>query len=566
MLCIAGGDGYFKRVNPAFERILGHSEQEFLSRPFLEFVHPADREATLRELRSLQEGRPTIHFENRYRCRDGSYRWVSWRARPTERGECIYAVARDVTELKDAEELARSSLRAREALSEIIQNSLEPVSLDEILHRTLDLLLSIPWIALQSKGAVFVAEENSRTLVMKAHRGFPQPLVEGCAKVPFGRCLCGRAADRQQTVFKPNLDSEHEILFPDMCPHGHYCVPIISDGSVLGVLTVYLNENHTRAPEEESLLSSVANVLAGIIKRRRAEARIAERNEQLARSNDELLRTLAALKTEHERLTRVQSQLIEAAKIESVGRLAAGIAHEVKNPLAIASLAAEFLKSRVVAPDAEVDNALSEIQQAIWRADVVVRGLMQLAKPAKVNRSAARLSDVIDGALLMLKRELARSHVTVLKEYADSLPLVHIDSASFAQLFVNLLMNAIDAMPQGGTLTVSTYACASPSEATGEGDARVYGLAPGDVTVVAEVQDTGTGIPQDKLVHVFDPFFTTKPAGKGTGLGLAVARSIVGSHGGTIDLANRREGGVKVTIRLKGVKSHDDIKDEGASR
>jgi sigma-B regulation protein RsbU (phosphoserine phosphatase) len=120
MLCIAGGDGYFKRVNPAFERTLGYASQELLSRPFMEFVHPEDQEKTKRELSKLVEGVPTIHFENRYRCRDGSYRWLSWMAMPQEHGERIYAVASDVSHRKQVEvELRASEQRYRQLLEAV---------------------------------------------------------------------------------------------------------------------------------------------------------------------------------------------------------------------------------------------------------------------------------------------------------------------------------------------------------------------------------------------------------------------------------------------------------------
>jgi PAS domain S-box-containing protein len=109
ILCIAGADGYFKRVNPAFERTLGCDAEELLARPLLDFVHPDDRERTLTELNKLRNGLPTIDFENRYRCRDGSYRWLSWRAMPSAGGERIYAAADDVTRRKQVEEALRES-------------------------------------------------------------------------------------------------------------------------------------------------------------------------------------------------------------------------------------------------------------------------------------------------------------------------------------------------------------------------------------------------------------------------------------------------------------------------
>lgn len=108
MLGIANTDGYFKRINPTFSRVLGWTDKEFLSRPFVEFVHPADQAATLREIEKLAAGEPTLHFENRYRCKDGSWRWVAWTCTPQPDGT-LYAAGRDVTNLKQAEEELRQT-------------------------------------------------------------------------------------------------------------------------------------------------------------------------------------------------------------------------------------------------------------------------------------------------------------------------------------------------------------------------------------------------------------------------------------------------------------------------
>src|ERR1041384_3852886 len=137
--------------------------------------------------------------------------------------------------------------------------------------------------------------------------------------------------------------------------------------------------------------------------------------------------------------------------------------------------------------------------------------------------------------------------------------MLKLDKNKIQQVFINVFVNAIHSMPKGGTLTIGTYARRLTDVDQDVGD-RTSGylrigdtvqFKVGDTVVVAEVEDTGTGIPEDKLPKIFDPFFTTKPSGKGTGLGLTVVKKIIELHGGTIDIRNRPQSGVKVTIFFK---------------
>jgi PAS domain S-box-containing protein len=281
--------------------------------------------------------------------------------------------------------------------------------------------------------------------------------------------------------------------------------------------------------------------------RYRAEEELRRANADLAAKEEELLKTLAALRQSHEQLIQAQLHLIQAEKMESVGRLAAGVAHEVKNPLAIISMGLEYLDETCTISKLEGD-VFRAMRDAVLRADSIIRGLVDFSADPELAVAPHPLNAMIERALLLVKHELTSAHVSVVTELAPDLPKMRLDPTKIQQVFVNLFMNSIHAMSEGGTLTVRTYRkSVQPDDSSGLTD-RIVAGAP---AVVAEVDDTGHGIPPDKLAKVWDPFFTTKGTGRGTGLGLTVTRKIVELHGGAITLANRPEGGARVTLLLQ---------------
>jgi len=182
--------------------------------------------------------------------------------------EGALCVGRDVTEQREIEQTLQFQSEEQGALNAILRISLEDISLEQQLERVLDLLLSLPWLPLESKGGIFQVDDQGETLVLKVQRGLAPALLIDCARVPFGYCLCGRAAESQEIQYASCLDHRHDISYDGIKPHGHYNVPILSRRGVLGVIVLYLKHGHIRQDSEIEFLGSVANTLAGLIEHR----------------------------------------------------------------------------------------------------------------------------------------------------------------------------------------------------------------------------------------------------------------------------------------------------------
>lgn len=167
----------------------------------------------------------------------------------------------------------------RNQMFQITMNALwESSSATTSFQKQLDLalqnILSLPWLKAEDKGAIFLVDEKKPQLIMVAQHGLSAPILQSCARVPLGHCLCGKALASQQIVFAHHVDEQHTISYPDMPPHGHYCVPLLSQQKLIGVLTFYLTTGHPWSDEEATFLTLLSNALASIIERKRLEAKL----------------------------------------------------------------------------------------------------------------------------------------------------------------------------------------------------------------------------------------------------------------------------------------------------
>ena len=227
---------------------------------------------------------------------------------------------REVQERQRAEGEIRRNYDIQKVISALLELIGQDITLEELLRRSVDIILSIPWLAFKSMGGIFLVEDDPEVLVLKAQKNFSESLQKTCREVPFGKCLCGRAALTQKIQFADRIDERHDIHYEGMPPHGHYCVPILYAGKTIGAIALYLLEGHSHDQKEEEFLGSAASTLAGLIMHKRditekgraqealqqahndLEAKVKERTAELTIANESLRMEIAERKRTEEEL------------------------------------------------------------------------------------------------------------------------------------------------------------------------------------------------------------------------------------------------------------------------
>jgi signal transduction histidine kinase len=248
-------------------------------------------------------------------------------------------------------------------------------------------------------------------------------------------------------------------------------------------------------------------------------------------------------------LQATQLQLIQSEKLDSLGRMAAGIAHEVKNPLMVILTGVKILSKR---PDVDEPTQvlLKDMTDAVGRADKIIGGLLAYSRDRGLDLVSADLNVVVASSLVLVKHEFDKARISVTTEFDPEIPKLSLDDFKIQQVLVNVFTNAMHATGENGKIEIRTC-LRTMRRGPNVGNRKTDRYRVGERVAVIEVDDSGPGIKDADLEKIFEPFFSTKPTGVGTGLGLSISRQIVDMHGGMIDIANRDGGGARVTITLK---------------
>ncbi|MBW1735477.1 MAG: hypothetical protein JRJ71_13995 [Deltaproteobacteria bacterium] len=253
---------------------------------------------------------------------------------------------------------------------------------------------------------------------------------------------------------------------------------------------------------------------------------------------DEVADLVAAFNKMVAEIEKRQDQLVQSRKMASIGTFTSGIAHELNNPINNISLIVESLLEDEDLSDEERSRLYRDLLEQSERTSEIVKNLLDFSRTDHSEVEEVRLDELVEKTARLIKNELRLHHIRFSKEIREPLPSLHLDRSGFQQVLLNLFLNAVQAMEEGGELRVSLGL-------TRRGELRM------------DVRDTGKGIPLSHLDRVFDPFFTTKKEGMGTGLGLSVSYGIVKKHGGRIEVRSRPGNGACFSIFLPVEKSRE---------
>ncbi len=432
-------------------------------------------------------------------------------------------IIRDITKRKKAQqqvEMRNTRLAILNAISMTISNSLD---LNEVLNSTIDKIREL----LESDSVrIYLLDGKRNVLNLAAHKGLSSEFISKShiRHREVGTGFLGQAVLACETMVVDNIEASEDPYADLLVKEGLHStayIPLVSKGQPLGVMVVSSYSGFKFSANYVDFLTAIGNQIG-----------VAVDNANLYEN----------LKRAYQKLKEAQEQVIRTEKLASLGKLAATVAHEINNPLA-AVLTYTRLMMKLMSRGRFTQERLEDIARYLTimesetaRCGEIVKNLLAFSRQPKITVEASSIEELIEKTLVLISHDLEMKNIQLVKEIEPDLPKIKCSSRHIQQALLNLLSNASEAMPEGGTLTVTAKHSKS------------------DGFVETVISDTGCGISEEDLKNIFEPFFTTKEEGRGVGLGLSVVHGIITRHNGSIEIESKPDEGSTFKVRLPTVR------------
>jgi PAS domain S-box-containing protein len=516
MIWFTDPQGQIVEINPCGVDMLGYrSKDELLAVGSLGelFENPAELERFRQQLLANGMVRDLL---THYKTKQGNPLDISLSANliSDEDGRIIgyQGIARDITLQKQMIEEMRRNSEQLSALNRISLTVSSSLHIDEVLANTIDLIVSVLQVG---SVRVYLLAEGGEHLYLAAAHGLSREFVENplVQRRALGEGLLGEVAQQGEAVIAEGIDQLGSLYRGAVQKEGLQSVayiPLRSKGNTVGVLSASSHSTEKFSSQQIEFLASIGNQIG-----------MAVENANLYEKTRKALEDVSA----------AQEQVMRTEKLASLGKLAATIAHEINNPLAVVltyiRLMLKLIGRQHFTPERleDINRYLATMEAETSRCGEIVKNLLAFARQSQIDMKANSIREIIDRTLPLVSHDLELRGIKLVKNLEAHLPDVQCDFKQIQQALLNVLGNAAEAMTEGGTLIL-----------------QVCHAAEGDYVEVV-VTDSGCGIPAENLKDIFEPFFTTKEERKGVGLGLAVVYGIVARHHGKIEVESPPVGG-----------------------
>ncbi|MGQ0559796.1 MAG: PAS domain S-box protein, partial [Sphingosinicella sp.] len=548
-------------VNQAYVDFLGVSHEEAREFDWRTIIHPDDADRILGESLAGEASLKTFALEGRYRRHDGLYRWMRSVSQPRfgPGGEHIgfIGAAYDITEAKEAEAALLEERGRLETLNRTAATLAGELDVHRLVQQVTDAALELSGAQV---GAFFynVVDRAGESYMLFTISGvdralfekFPMPRKTAIFAPTFDGTGIVRSDDITSDPRYGKSDTHHGMPKEHLPVRSYLAVPVISrSGDVLGGLLFGHPDVGRFTEQHEQLVVGIAGQAAIAIDNARlfesAQREIAERSRAeaaLTELNQSLEQRIADAIAGRE---RTEEALRQAQKMEAVGQLTGGIAHDFNNLLTVIAGNLDLAARRLGdVRDPKLVRALDNAMTGALRAATLTQRLLAFSRRQPLSPKSVDANTLVTGMIELLHRTLGET-IEVETRLAAGLGRIDVDSHQLESAILNLAVNARDAMPDGGKLTIETAAARLAGEAAVAGEE----IAPGDYVMI-RVSDTGLGMSPDTLRRAVEPFFTTKEVGKGTGLGLSMVYGFVSQSGGQIRIESEEGQGTRIALYL----------------